>query len=103
VPHGPVNRLFGNGALSRTFGNAGYNRHLLHHWDPAVSYTRFDEMESFLMSTELAKVINGARATYVGTLLTLMRRAMRSRSSQGTQGGDRKTGLSTAGGREPRL
>jgi len=73
--HGPVNRIFGTDLFSRTFGAAGFNRHLLHHWYPAASYTTFDELESFLRRTELAPVMNEARTTYVATLRALMRTA----------------------------
>jgi fatty acid desaturase len=72
VEHGPVNRMFANGFFSRTLGNAGFNRHLLHHWDPSISYTCFDEMEAFLMRTPLAAELAAARTTYWATLLTLM-------------------------------
>jgi len=32
-------RLFGDDFFSCTFGGAGFNRHLLHHWEPQISYT----------------------------------------------------------------
>ena len=64
--HGPHNRLFGKGAWSRWFGNAGFHNHLLHHWDPTVSYTRLDEMEEILLQTDLAPQIEAARTTYSG-------------------------------------
>jgi hypothetical protein len=72
VSHGAVNRMFGRGWLARTFGSAGFNRHLLHHWDPALSYTRFDEMESFFARTELAAAIDASRTTYLRTLRALL-------------------------------
>lgn len=52
-----TNRMFGTNFLARHFGAAGFNRHMIHHWDPQISYTRFDEMEAFLMQTPA-----GARA-----------------------------------------
>jgi fatty acid desaturase len=61
---GAVNRLFGTDPLSRSFGAAGFNRHLLHHWHPSASYTTFDELESFLLSTPLAASLEAARTTY---------------------------------------
>jgi fatty acid desaturase len=62
--HGPVNRMFGKDLLSRMFGYAGFNRHLLHHWYPAASYTCFDTLEAFFMRTPLAAAIDAARTTY---------------------------------------
>jgi fatty acid desaturase len=62
--HGPVNRLFSAGPASRYFGAAGFNRHLLHHWAPDISYTRFDDLESFLLQTPLASILEESRTTY---------------------------------------
>lgn len=76
VEHGPVNRLFGTDLFSRSFGAAGFNRHLLHHWHPSASYTCFDQLESFLRHTELAPFLDGARSTYLGTLRELRHAAV---------------------------
>jgi len=77
VAHGPVNRLFGKNLFSRFFGAAGFNRHLLHHWDPTVSYTCFDEMESFFQGTRLQAQIDRSRTTYSSNLILLARKALR--------------------------
>jgi fatty acid desaturase len=71
VPHGAVNRLFGPGPLGRTLGGAGFNRHLLHHWMPQVSYTRLGELEAFLRDTELAPVLAGHSTTYGRALVRI--------------------------------
>jgi fatty acid desaturase len=70
-PHGPVNRLFGDGPLASTFGGAGFNRHLLHHWEPQISYTRLREMEGFLRDTEVAEILETRRTTYLRTFRRL--------------------------------
>jgi len=75
--HGPVNRLFGTGLVSRYFGSAGFNRHLLHHWDPAISYTRFDEMEQFFRSTPLVAEMDASRTGYGAQMKKLMAEARR--------------------------
>jgi fatty acid desaturase len=75
--HGPVNRLFGTGVVSRYFGSAGFNRHLLHHWDPAISYTRFDEMERFFRDTPLAARMDANRIGYGTAVRMLMAEARR--------------------------
>ena len=59
-----VNQMFGIGFFSRYFGGAGFNRHLLHHLDPSISSTRFDEFEEFLMRSSCASEINECRNTY---------------------------------------
>ena len=59
-----LNQIFGNNFFSRYFGGAGFNRHLLHHLDPSISSTRFDEFEEFLMRSSCAAEINKCRSTY---------------------------------------
>lgn len=73
TPHGAVNRMFAASPLARAFGSAGFRRHLLHHWDPQTSYSRFDDLEGFLMQTELAPQIDAARTTYLSTWRVLAR------------------------------
>ena len=65
VRHGAINRMFARTMGARAFGSAGFWRHLLHHWDPTVSYTRYDDLESFLMGTRLAPEIDKARTSYM--------------------------------------
>jgi fatty acid desaturase len=64
IPGRGDNFMFGTDLLSSSYGQAGFNRHLLHHMDPQVSYTRFSDMETALMQTSLAGRIERARATY---------------------------------------
>ncbi len=73
VEHGPVNRIFGTDFFSRYFGGAGFNRHLLHHYDPSISYTCFPEMEQFLDSTSAKDTLDASRTTYVKTFFALAR------------------------------
>lgn len=73
VPHGPINRLFGCDVFSTNFGGAGFNRHLLHHWDPNISYTCFDEMEEFLLETAVHDEIEHQRTTYWKTFREMFR------------------------------
>lgn len=68
--HGAYTRMF-SGPLSKTFGGAGFNRHLLHHWEPQVSYTNLPELEAFLEGTELRRVMASRRSTYFRTFRRL--------------------------------
>jgi len=77
VAHGPVNRMFGKNLFSRFYGAAGFNRHLLHHWDPTVSYTCFDEMESFFKGTRFETQIEKSQTTYTSNVILLVRKALR--------------------------
>lgn len=72
IPHGQVNRLFGSGPLASTLGSAGFNRHLLHHWEPQLSCTRLAELESFLLETHSAAVIQEHQTSYLATFRGLL-------------------------------
>jgi fatty acid desaturase len=74
VPHGAVNRIFGSGLLASTFGGAGFNRHMLHHWEPQISYTRLHDLERFLLDTPAAPIVEQRTTSYSGTFLLLLRR-----------------------------
>jgi fatty acid desaturase len=64
VDHGAVTRLFRPGPLAASFGGAGFARHLLHHWEPQVSYTRLAELERHLAQTSAAALMEARRTTY---------------------------------------
>ena len=71
TPHGAISRIFGNGPVAATLGGAGFNRHLLHHWEPQISYTRLGELERFLLETEAGPIIRARQVTYFSTLRRL--------------------------------
>lgn len=64
IAHGQTNRLFGDGLLASTLGGAGFNRHLLHHWDPAISCTRLREVEQFLLDSDAAGTVRAHQTSY---------------------------------------
>jgi fatty acid desaturase len=73
--HGKITRLFTSGAFANIFGGAGFRKHLLHHWDPQVSYTRLTDVEDFLLQCESTRpIIDEARTTYGRTLRKLASR-----------------------------
>lgn len=69
--HGRTTRMFREGLFGSTFGAAGFTRHLLHHWDPAVSYTNLAQVENFLSGCEPTRQIPLHRTTYLRAFLTL--------------------------------
>jgi fatty acid desaturase len=73
IDHGEINRLFGDGPLASTLGGAGFNRHMLHHWDPQLSYTRLHDLERFLTDTSVGPLLESARTSYPETFLALLR------------------------------
>ena len=60
----PVTRLFSQSIYSSIFGAAGFNRHLLHHWDPGISYTNLSAIEEWLAATSAGEILNVRRASY---------------------------------------
>ena len=72
VPHGKHTRIFREGPIASTFGAAGFTRHLIHHWDPQISYTRLGEVETFLMETRLKQSLNAVKTTYRKTFFRLL-------------------------------
>lgn len=70
--HGALTRIFGNDFFSRTFGGAGFNKHLLHHWQPQISYTNFPELEAYLMDTSMRDVLQQRQSTYWGVFRALI-------------------------------
>lgn len=74
TPHGKLSRLFRANLLSNSFGGAGFTRHMLHHWDPNISYTNLPEVEKFLLSTDACRaIIDESRTTYTRTFFKLLR------------------------------
>ena len=71
--HGALTRIFDDGFFSRTFGAAGFNRHLIHHWEPSLSYTVYDEVLDYLNDTSLADIIARRKSTYLGVFIGLMK------------------------------
>jgi len=71
VPHGQTNRMFGSGIIASTLGAAGFNRHLLHHWEMQISYTRLREVECFMLDTPAAPIITSRYTSYFRTFANL--------------------------------
>ena len=64
-PHGKLSRLFVHTIFSSSFGSAGFTRHMIHHWDPQISYTRLKDIEIFLMNCEkTAAILQSSRTSY---------------------------------------
>ncbi|MCS3894580.1 fatty acid desaturase [Bradyrhizobium japonicum USDA 38] len=71
--HGAYTRVFGPSVFSSLFGAAGFDRHLLHHWEPQVSYTNLHQLEAYLLDTDIAPIIEMRRSSYITTFLGLLR------------------------------
>ena len=75
TPHGAYSRVFGAGPLASTFGGAGFNRHLIHHWDPSLPCNCFAEAEKFLKNSQLAVYYESRETTYFKTFKSLLHSA----------------------------
>jgi fatty acid desaturase len=72
-PHGKVSRLFMHTAASSTFGSAGFTRHMIHHWDPQISYTRLKDIEDFLSkSDKTAAIMQASKTSYTSVFKKLL-------------------------------
>ena len=67
----PITRLFEGRIANFFFGAAGFGDHLLHHWDPGLSYTRLPELRLALLNTELGPILRERTSRYVPTIRTL--------------------------------
>ncbi|MCX6317382.1 MAG: fatty acid desaturase [Bacteroidetes bacterium] len=73
VAHGKISRLFVHTVLSSSFGAAGFTRHMIHHWDPQLSYTQLGAAEAFLLNCEqTAPILNTSRTSYLQTAKKLL-------------------------------
>jgi len=69
-----VARLFTSDLFSRIFGGAGFNKHMIHHWDPQISYTRLRDIENFLSQcNETKEILFSSKTTYFKTFRKLLR------------------------------
>lgn len=78
--HGAYTRIFKGRLFANTFGGAGFNRHLIHHWDPGISCTRFVEMECFLEQSQLGEFYRSRKTTYADALRLLLRQSASGKS-----------------------
>lgn len=93
-PHGAHTRLFADGPIAATLGGAGFSRHLLHHWEPHISYTRLEALEAHLLQTPAAAYIAANRTTYLAALRDIWRNDNRLDPAAGRAGAGRAGPLS---------
>lgn len=71
TPHGAATKMFGSNPFAATFGGAGFNHHLLHHWDPQISCSNLHEVKEFLLETEAGEILKKSQTGYVKTFVRL--------------------------------
>ena len=64
-PKRKISRLFTDGIFSNLFGPAGFNKHMIHHWDPILPFTALGKVEEFLAGCDKTKeIIQRSKTTY---------------------------------------
>ena len=72
TPHGKINRIFSGRGFAASFGSAGFDRHLLHHLEPQISYTNLKELDLFLQETFINDALKKRKTTYLKTFISLI-------------------------------
>lgn len=64
-PRARISRIFSGSLFSRLFGPAGFNKHMIHHWDPNVPFSALADIETFLLECKRTEaIIKSSRTTY---------------------------------------
>jgi fatty acid desaturase len=64
-PQRKISRLFTDSIFSKLFGPAGFNKHIIHHWDPVLPFTALGKDETFLAGCDKTKeIIETSKTTY---------------------------------------
>jgi fatty acid desaturase len=67
-------RTFTKSLLSRLYGSMGFTRHLLHHWDPSISFSNLGKVHKFLLETPLEANLRKVDSTFSSTFVHLWRK-----------------------------
>lgn len=71
-PKRKISRLFTNSLFSNLLGPAGFNKHMIHHWDPILPFTALGKVEVFLAGCDRTKeIIERSKTTYFAAFRTL--------------------------------
>jgi len=63
-PSNPVTtRIFTLSRLSQLYGSMGFSRHLVHHWDPSISFQNLGKVHEFLLETPIGIHISNVDTT----------------------------------------
>lgn len=72
-PKNKVSRIFSGSFFSRLFGPAGFNKHMIHHWDPHLPFTALGRAEKFLSECPRTRdIMESSRTTYFSVFKKLL-------------------------------
>jgi hypothetical protein len=64
-------RIFTVSSLSQLWGSMGFTRHLIHHWDPSISYIHLKKVHMFLLDTKIGPLLKSQDTTFLRTFKEL--------------------------------
>lgn len=67
-------RTFTQSIFSKLYGSMGFTHHLVHHWDPSISYKNLEKVHDFLLSSECGELLAKTDTTYTKTFFYLFGR-----------------------------
>ena len=67
-------RTFTQSIFSKLYGSMGFTHHLIHHWDPTISYMNLEKVHEFLLSSEVGELLAKTDTTYTKTFFYLFGR-----------------------------
>jgi fatty acid desaturase len=72
IKRNKISRLFSDSLFSRLFGSAGFNKHMIHHWDPVIPFTALKDVEIFLTRCKQTKnIMSSTKTTYISVFKKL--------------------------------
>jgi len=67
-------RIFTKSYFSKILGVAGFDRHLIHHWDPSIAAINLGAVNNFLLTTELGPMLRELPTTYTKAFLRVLKK-----------------------------
>ena len=67
-------RIFTQSVLSKFYGSMGFTRHLIHHWDPSISFQNLKFVHAFLLDTHIGPLMKLTDSTYTRAFIALWNR-----------------------------
>jgi fatty acid desaturase len=68
-------RTFTKSILSQLYGSMGFTRHLLHHWDPSISFQNLKEVHNFILDSKIGTLVASTDTTFTRQFASLWKKA----------------------------
>jgi fatty acid desaturase len=67
-------RTFTQSILSQLYGSMGFTRHLLHHWDPSISFQNLKSVHQFILDSEVGHLVLSTDTTFTRQFISLWKK-----------------------------